>query len=181
MYPNQSQLLAAQKSQMEAVQAVGNTVFQAAEKFTQLSLTASRNFLHDSAGTAQSLLGAKDPQEITAIAGSFAQPSAEKLVSYSRNAYAIASAAGAELGKIFDAQLVEGNRRLSELIDAAAKSAPAGSEPFIRAFQNSVSVAGSAFDAVTKAAREAGATAESNLASVVAMASDAVKGKAKKV
>jgi hypothetical protein len=46
--------------------------------------------------------------------------------------------------------------------------------------KNSLSAAGTAFDAVTKAARQASETAESNIAAAVEVASDAVRAKPKK-
>jgi len=180
MYPNPTQLIELQKSQIDALQAFGATVFQATEKLAQLNVATSREFLQGGADAAHSLLSAKDPQDATAIAGGLAQPSAEKLASYARSAYSIASNTTAELGKIFEAQLAEGNRKLAEFIDAAAKSAPAGSEQAIGMLKNSLTVASTAFDAVTKAARQATETAESNIAAAVAVATDAVKPKAKK-
>ena len=180
MYPNQNQILEMQKSNVDAIQAFGATVFQAAEKLAQLNLSATRAMLQDGAGAAHSLLTAKDPQDLVTVAGTLAQPGAEKMASYSRNAYNIASAASAELSKVFEAQMAEGNRKLNELIDIAAKSAPAGSEHAISLLKNSLSAANTAFDAVTKAARQASETAESNIAAAVAVATDAVKGKAKK-
>jgi len=180
MYVNPNQIVEMQKTQLEAMQAVGNSVLLAAEKLAQLNLTTTRNLMHEGAGAAQSVIGAKDPQEAATIVGTLAQPSAEKVVSYSRSAYGIASAAGAELSKIFEAQLAQGNRKLAEFVDFAAKSAPAGTEPAINLLKNSIAAANSAFDAVTKAARQASETAESNIAAAVAAASDAVKPKAKK-
>jgi len=180
MYPSPNQFIEMQKSQIDAIQAFGSTLFQATEKLAQLNVNATREFMQGSTDAAHSLLSAKDPQEATAIAGSLAQPGAEKLASYSRSAYSIASTVSAELAKIFEAQLAEGNRKLTEFIDVAAKSAPAGSEQAIALLKNSISAANSAFDAVTKAARQASETAESSIAAAVAVATDAVKGKAKK-
>lgn len=181
MYPTPNQVIDFQKSQIDALQAFGSTVFEAAEKFSQLNVAASRALFQGSADAAQSVLSAKDPQEATAIVGTLAQPGTEKMISYSRNVYSIASNASAELSKIIEAQMAEGKRKLSEFIDAAAKSAPAGSEHAIGAFKNGMNVANTAFDAVAKAARQASETAESNIAAAVAVAADAVKGKGKKV
>jgi phasin family protein len=180
MYPNQAQLLEIQKTQVDALHAFAGSIFQATEKLAQLNLATSRAFLQETAGTTQTLLSAKDPQEMATLAGSMAQPSAEKLATYTRSAYAIASAASAEIAKVVETQIAEGNRKMAELIDMAAKSAPAGSEHAISLIKNSLSAANTAFDAVTKATRQATETAESNLAAVVAVATDAVKSKSKK-
>ena len=180
MYPTANQFLEMQKSNVDALQAFGSAVFQATEKLANLNIAATRSLMQDGAGAAQSMLAARDPQEAVAIAGNLAQPHAEKAAAYSRSAYGIASATNAELGKIFEAQITEGNRKLAELVDAAAKSAPAGSEHAIGMLKQSITAASVAFDAITKAARQAGETAESNIAAAVAVATDAVKGKGKK-
>jgi len=180
MFPTQSQILEVQKNQVDAIQAFGKTLFDAAEKLTELNLSTSRSLMDDGTGAVHSLLAAKDPQEAAAIAGTLAQPNAEKLASYSRSAYGIVSGVGAELGRLFDSQLGQGNRKLAELIDIAAKAAPAGSEAAIGILRNSFSTANAAFETVARAARQASETAESNIAAAVAVAADAVKTKSKK-
>jgi phasin family protein len=181
MYPNANQLLELQKTHVAALQAFGNALFQATEKLTQLTINTSRSLLEDGAGVVHSLLSAKDPQELAAVASAAAQPGAEKIAAYSRSAYSIASATGAELSRAFESQLAEGHQKLSEVIDAAAKGAPAGSEPAIGILKTSLSAANTAFEAVAKAARQASETAESNIAAAVAVATDVVKVKLKKV
>ena len=180
MYPNQAQFLEIQKTQVDALHAFAGSLFQATEKLAQLNIETSRAFLQDTAGSAHTLLAAKDPQDLAGIAGTLAQPGAEKFANYARSAYTIASTAGAEIARVLEAQVAEGNRKMAEMIDFAAKSAPAGSEHAISLIKNSLSAANTAFDAVTKATRQATETAESNLAAAVAVATDAVKGKVKK-
>jgi phasin family protein len=180
MYPNQNQLLELQKTQVDAIQAFASTVFQATEKLSKLAIDATREVLQDSAGVAHALLSAKDPQELAKLASTASQPTAEKIAAFSQSAYGIASAASSELGRIVEAQVAEGNRKLAEMIDAAAKVAPAGSEQAISMLKSSVSAANTAFDAVSKATRQASETAEANITAAVAAATDAVKVKLKK-
>jgi len=175
MYPDQKQLLAFQKTNVDALQAFGSAVFAATEKLSRLSIDTTRGFMQDSADVAHALLSAKDPEELAKLANAASQPAAEKLAAYSKSAYSIASATGAELGRIFEAQITEGNRKLADMIDAAAKTAPAGSEQAISMLKSSLSVANTAFDAVTKATRQASATAETNIAAAVAAATDAAR------
>jgi phasin family protein len=180
MFQTPNQLLEMQKTQFDALHAFGSSMFQATEKLAQLNLATTRAFLQDSAGTAYSLLSVKDPQELAALSTALAQPGAEKLAGYARNAYAITSAASAEITKVLETQIAEGSRKLSGMIDTVAKSAPAGSEHVIGLIKNSLEAANVAYDAVSKAARQATETAESNISAAVAVATDAVKGKAKK-
>lgn len=187
MATNITELVELQKAQIEALTAVGHALFGATEKLVNLNIAAAKAAFADASEAGHSLLGAKDPQELIALATGAAQPTVEKLVGYSRNAYGIASGAGTELTKIFEAQLSEGNRKVSELIELAAKSAPTGSEPAVTLFKTAFAAANTAFDTASKAARQATDWAESNFSAAASAtlnaataANDAAKVKARK-
>jgi phasin family protein len=176
-----------QKTQLEAWNALGQSWFSATEKLVNLNITAAKAAFSDASEAGHTLAGARDAQEFVALATEAAQPTLEKLVGYTRNAYGIATGTGAELTKIFEAQLSEGNRKVSEWIDLAAKSAPAGSEPAVAMFKTAFAAANTAFDTATKAARQATDWAESNFTAAASAtinaataANDAVKVKARK-
>jgi phasin family protein len=184
---NITDLIEMQKAQLEAFNSVGQTLFAATEKLVNLNLAAAKAAFADASESSHTLLGAKDPQEFIALATGAAQPTVEKLVGYTRNAYGIATGTNTELTKIFEAQLSEGNRKISELIDVAAKNAPTGSEPAVSMFKTAFAAANTAFDTATKAARQATDWAESNFTAAAsatlnaaAAANDAAKGKARK-
>jgi len=181
MYATPAQIADLQKGQLDAFYAVSQTLFGAAEKLVHLNLAASRAVLQESAEATNSLFGIKDVQEFVSVSGGLAQPALEKVVSYSRNVYNIASGASSELSKIVEAQIAEGNRKVAEVIDFAAKNAPAGSEPAVSMLRSAVAASNTAFDTVSKAAKQATDWAESNLNAAAAVANDAVKVKAKKV
>jgi phasin family protein len=188
MYATPAQLVELQKGQLDALNSLGHTVFNAAEKLVNLNLAAAKALMQDAADTTQTLLGAKDVQELVALSSTLGQPTIEKAVSYSRNIYGIASGASAEISKIVEAQLADGNRKVSELIDFATKNAPAGSEPALSMIKSAVAASNTAFDTVSKAAKQAADLAESNFAAAASAtvnaataANDAVKAKAKKV
>jgi phasin family protein len=181
------ELVEMQKTQLDALTAFGQTIFNATEKLVNLNISAVKAAMQDASESSHTLVGARDPQELIAMASGVGQPALEKLVGYSRSVYGIASGTGAELTKIIEAQLSEGNRRISEIIDFAAKNAPSGSEPAVSFLKSAVATANSAFDTATKATRQASDWAESNLAaaasatiSAAAAANDAAKAKAKK-
>jgi phasin family protein len=144
--------------------------------------------MEESAEKATALMGAKDVQELLAMTSGFAQPTVEKFVSYSRTAYGIASGAGAEVSRIVETQIAEGNKRVADLVEFAAKNAPAGSEPAVSAFKSAVAAANTAYDTFSKAAKQAVDVVESNVAAATSAtlkaasaANDAVKVKGKKV
>jgi hypothetical protein len=110
-----------------------------------------------------------------ALQASLVQPLAEKTAAYSRHLYDIASAAGADLGKTFEEQAVEAQKKFSGLVDNAAKNAPAGSETAVAALKSAVAAANNAFESVQKAVKQAGDIAEANFNTVAATAVNATK------
>ena len=188
MYATPAQLVELQKGQLDTFNSLGHTVFNATEKFINLNLAAAKALMQDAADTTHQLFGAKDVQELVALSSTLGQPTIEKAVSYSRNVYGIASGASAEISKIVEAQIADGNRKVSELIDFATKNAPAGSEPALSMFKSAVAASNTAFDTVSKAAKQAADWAESNFAAAASAtvnaataANDAVKAKTKRV
>jgi phasin family protein len=178
-------LLELQKTQLDAWTAVTHSLFAATEKLVTLNMAASKAALADASASGQSLLSARDAQELVALATGATQPGLEKVVGYTRNAYGIATGMSSELTKIVEAQLSEGNRKISEMIDLAARSAPSGSEPAMSLFKTAFAAANTAFDTASKAARQATEWAESNFTAAASAtlnaasaANDAVKVKA---
>jgi phasin family protein len=187
MYATPAQVAELQKGQVDALYALSHAVFEATEKLVDLNLAAAKAFMDESAERTQALLGVKDVQELLAVASGLAQPSMEKFASYGRNVYSIASGTGAEFSKIVESQVAEGNKRVSELVELAAKNAPAGAEPAVSLLKTAVAAANTAYDTLAKVARQAVDAAESNFAAATqaslkaaAAANDAVKAKARK-
>jgi phasin family protein len=187
MYATPAQIAELQKGQVDALYALSHAVFEATEKLVDLNLAAAKVLMDESAERTQALLGVKDVQEFLSLSGGFAQPAVEKVVSYSRNVYSIASGTGAEFSKIVESQVTEGNKKVADLVDFAAKNAPAGSEPAVSMFKTAVAAANTAYDTFAKAAKQVVDVAESNFAAAsqaslkaAAAANDAVKGKGRK-
>ncbi|HXY06103.1 MAG TPA: TIGR01841 family phasin [Burkholderiaceae bacterium] len=182
-----TELVELQKGQLDAWNALSQTLFDAAEKVVNLNIAAVKAAFHDSSESSQTLLGARDVQEFFTLANGVNQPNLEKAIGYSRNVYGIASGAGAELTKIFEAQVSEANRKIAELVDFAAKNSPTGSEPAVSLFKSAVAAANTVFDTASKAARQASDWAEANFAAAASAtinaasaANDAAKGKSRK-
>jgi phasin family protein len=187
MFTTPAQIAELQKTQLDAIFALSHTMFEATERFVDLNLAAAKATMEESAEKATQLMSVKDVQELWAVAGGVAQPSMEKLVSYSRNVYSIASGAGAEVSRIVETQIADGNKKVADLVEFAAKSAPAGSEPAMSAFKSAVAAANTAYDTFSKAAKQAADLVESNVTAATsatmkaaAAANDAVKVKGKK-
>jgi phasin family protein len=188
MFATPTQFVELQKSQIDALYALSHVGFSATEKLVDLNLAAVKAALEESAATTQAFLGVKDVQDLAAVSGTLAQPTLEKLVGYTRNVYSILSGASAEAKKIVEVQIADGNSKVAQLVEFAAKNAPAGSEPVVSLLKNAVAASNNAYDTFSKAAKQATDAAESNFAAAaeatvnaVTTANDAVKTKLKKV
>lgn len=176
------------KSQLDAMFAFSHTLFDATEKLVDLNLAAAKATMEESAERATALMGARDVQELMALTGSLAQPTVEKMVSYSRTVYGITSGAGAELSRIVETQVAESNKKVADFVEFATKNAPQGSEPAVSMFKSAVAAANTAYDTFSKATKQAVDMVESNVAAATsatmkaaAAANDVVgKPKAKK-
>jgi phasin family protein len=184
MLTTPAQVAEFQKSQFDTLYALSHTMFDATEKLVDLNLAAAKALLEESAEKAQIMLSVKDVQELLAVGTSFAQPALEKFVSYNRNAYGIASNASADVSKIFETRMSQGNKQVAEMIEFASKSAPTGAEPAVSLFKNAMAAANTAYDTFAKATKQAVDMAESNFSAAteatVKAANDAVKPKARK-
>lgn len=188
MFATPAQFAEVQKGQLDAIFAASHAVFGATEKLVELNLAAAKAVMDESADKAQAFMGVKDVQELLALSSGFAQPTLEKATSYGRQIYGIAAGTGAELTKIVESQIADSNKKISEIVEFAAKSAPVGSEPAVSMFKSAVAAANTAYDTFTKATKQAVELAESNIAAATsatmkaaAAANDAAKAKTRKV
>ncbi len=168
------QFTSANKAKVEALLHLANTAFASAECIAALNLNTARSLLEETVANAKSLLSAKDMQELMNMQASLAQPTVEKAVAYSRNVYQIASQTQEEIGKIFEVQFAEINRNVTSALDKAVKSAPAGSDVAVAAVKSAIAAANSAYDSMTKAAKQVAEIAEANVAAATSATVKAV-------
>ncbi|MCB1988107.1 MAG: phasin family protein, partial [Burkholderiaceae bacterium] len=122
------QILAAHKANIETLFGLTSKAFEGVEKLVELNVTASRAALTEAASHTQAVLSVKDVQELMALQAGMLQPLAEKTASYSRHLYDIASGTSGEFTKAVEAKAGEAQKNFANLVDTAAKNAPAGSE-----------------------------------------------------
>ena len=179
------QFASANKAAVETLLTVANTAFASAERLAALNLNTARAILEDSVANAKALLGAKDVQQLMAMQTTLAQPAVEKAVAYSRSVYEIANQTQDELSKVVEGQFSEMNKSIASALDTAAKNAPAGSDVAVNAVKSAIAAANSAYDNMTKAAKQVAEIAEANVAAattatVKAVSTSAAAAKAKK-
>jgi phasin family protein len=175
MYVTPEQIQAANKATVEALLAVANTQFTALEKLATIQASAVKSAFEDSVANTRALLGAKDVQEFVSLQNSFTQPAIEKAIAYSKSLYEVATEANAELSKVAERRVAEWNENFVTLLDKVSKNAPAGSDVAVAAVKSMLAAANSAYDNLTKVAKQATEIAEAN----VAAATETVKGLAK--
>ena len=169
------QFLASHKANVETLFGLTTKAFEGVEKLVELNVTASRAALSEASTHTQAMLGVKDAQELLALQAGLFQPLAEKTAAYSRHLYDIASGTTTELGKAFETQTADAQTAFANLVDSAAKNAPAGSETAVAVMKSAVSAANNAFESVQKAVKQASDVAEANFNAVATTAVNAAK------
>ena len=174
MFATPEQRAATNKANIEVVLTLANTAFANAERLAALNLNTARSVLEDGVANAKALLAAKDLQELVSLQTAMAQPMIEKAVAYSRNVYEITSQAQEEVAKVVEGQMSEANKNVAAALEKAAKSAPAGSDVAVAAVKSAIAAANSAYDSMTKAAKQVAEIAEANVAAATSATVKAV-------
>ena len=167
------QIAAAQKANLETLFGLTNKAFEGVEKLVELNLQVVKSTLAESQENAQRALSVKDAQELLALQAGLVQPVAEKVLSYGRHLYEIASATQAGFSRVAEAQYEEQNRKVQALVENVAKNAPAGSETAVAVMKSAITAANTTYETVHKATKQAVEIAESNFNAAAAAATKA--------
>jgi phasin family protein len=178
--PIPEQFASANKAAVDALLTVANTALASAERIAALNLNTARGALVDGAANAKTLMGVKDVQDLVATQQAIAQPAVEKAVAYGQNIYAITTEAQQSLAKMVEAQFADFQKSVAGLVAEAAKKAPAGSEVAVAAMQSAFAAANSAFDNMSKVAKQVSEMTEANIAATTSAAVKAVGAGSKK-
>jgi phasin family protein len=175
MYVTPEQIQAAGKANVETMLSLAAMQFAAMEKLATLNANAVKSAFEDGLTNTRALFGAKDVQEFVNLQSTLATPAIEKAIAYSKSVYEVATETNAELSKVAEKRVAEWNENFSSLLDKAVKNAPAGSDVAVAAVKSMIAAANSAYDNMTKVAKQATEIAEAN----VSAATETVKGLAK--
>ena len=180
---NTEQIVAAHKAQLDTVAGMAQTTFGGFERLVELNMAAGKAAVSETFVNAQSLLSAKNPQDLLAAQAALVQPAFEKTVSYGRHLYDIASSTGAELSTTVEAKLVEQQGTVKTLVENSLKNAPAGSDAAVAVIKTAYDASQNAAETLKKVAKQAAEQAEASMKAATAQAEAAVKsamGKAAK-
>jgi len=169
------QVVAVNKANLNVLFGLTGKTFESVEKLAELNLAASKAALNESAAHAQALLKVKDVQELLALQTEALQPVGEKFSAYSRHVYDITAGTQAEFTKAVEAQLADAQKAVMNLVDAAAKNAPAGSESAVALLKTAVTASNNAYESVQKVVKQATQAAEANLQAVAQNAVNTTK------
>lgn len=158
------QFAAVNQAAIESLLTVANTSLATAERLAALNLNTARSFVADGASAVAALLAVKDVQGFVSLQQQLAKPAVEKAIAYSRSVYEIASESINALGQIAEGQSIELKKTFSNAVEQSLKSAPAGSETVVAAVKSALAQADSAYETMSRQAKQAKATIEANVA-----------------
>ena len=179
MYQTPEQFAALNKANLEVAMKFAGVALHGAERILDLQLKAAKTAFADSVENAKTIAAVKDLQQLAALKESMAQPSIEKATAYAKSVYDVTTATQAEMGKLVEEQISEFNRQVVTALDKMVKTAPAGSEVGIAALKSGIAAVNSAYDNVSKVAKQFTEATQSNIEAVARQAANGPK-KAKK-
>jgi phasin family protein len=168
-----TQLAAANKANLEALMGLAVKAFEGVEQLTALNLQTAKGGLDEAKENGMAVLSARDAQSLLALQAGVLQPAADKAATYGKQVYRIVADLKAEFEKVAVEQAATAQVSFGALIEAAGKSAPAGSSDGIALIKSAMATANTAFESLRNAGLQAVETAEANYASVTKGASKA--------
>jgi phasin family protein len=178
MYQAPEQLMAWNKTNLETAVRLAGIALEGAERMIDVQLKAAKSAFADGVQQAKMLADVKDPQEFAQIKNTLAQPNLEKATSYFKSIYDAAAATQSEINKLVEGQISEFNTQVVTGLDKAVKSAPAGSEIAVAAVKSAISAANSAYDNLSKSAKQFAEMSQANIEAATNQVVHASKRKA---
>lgn len=175
MYQTPEQLVALNKANLEMAMKFAGVAIQGAERILDLQLKAAKTAFADSVENAKAIAAVKDLQQLTALKDTLAQPTIEKATAYAKSVYDVTTATQAEINKLVEEQISEFNKQVVTALDKMVKTAPAGSEVGIAALKSGIAAVNSAYDNLSKVAKQFTEVTQSNIEAVAKQAAEGVK------
>ena len=163
------------KSQLDTALRFATVAAESAEKLVDLQLKSARAAFSDSAKNFKALTEIKDVAALPAWTHANFQPGVDKATAYARSLYDLASGTQSEISALLEGQVAEFNKQVTLALDAAIKSAPAGSEALVPALKSVMGTANSVYESIAKAGKQLAAITEANMATAAKTATPAKK------
>jgi len=150
-----------QAEQARAINAAAARSIEGFQKLAELNLETARASMEATAEQIRELLAARDVKTLTELVSSYSKPHPEAFKAYAQAVYSISRETGAELADIVDERVAESQRQLYAAIEELASKAPAGSEGVVAFTRQVMAASTTAYDELTKAARQFAQMADS--------------------
>ncbi|MCW2313785.1 phasin family protein [Rhodoferax antarcticus] len=168
------------KANLDTAMGLSHKSFAGFEKMVELNMAAAKAIMTESFEFTQSMLAAKDVQQVVALQSGLVTPMAEKSAAYGRHVYGIAIETSAEFTKAMEGKAAESQKAFTQVMDTMVKNAPAGSESAVAVLKSALASSQSAIESAQTAAKKALAMAESNVTAVTEQALSAAAAVSKK-
>jgi phasin family protein len=178
MFQAPEQFVALNKANLEAAVRFAGIALEGAERMLELQLKTAKSAFADGVQQAKAFTEIKDVQELAQLKNTLAQPTMEKATSYVKSVYDVAATTQTEINKLVEEQVAEFNKQVVTSLDKVVKSAPAGSEVAVAAVKSAITAVNSAYDNLSKSAKQFAEMTQANVEAATTQAVHATKKKA---
>jgi phasin family protein len=151
------------QSAVEAATRLTRISMDSAERVISLQVQYAKGTLEQATATAKAVSGAKDVQELMAVRTHSAENAVEWLMNYSRSFYEVAADAQSEFSRLAEERMSSFQQAMTESVEQASRSAPAGSDIATAAMKSSMAATTAAFDSFSKAAKQMASYADASV------------------
>jgi phasin protein len=154
------------QAQLDTVLRIAEFNVDTLAKLATIQVGWGKEVYGDVVGTLRSTAATRDGAGFAAASSAAWQPVWERNAHHAKNVWNVLSSAQGELLGIVDQQVAEFNRQVVIALDAAAKSAPAGSEGALNAVKSAIHATNSVYEAAVQVTRQASNAANAGLSSL---------------
>jgi phasin family protein len=137
--------------------------FASTERAFAVQIEYAKGALVQASETARAVSQVKDVAQLVTLRTKIAENALENAMGYSRSLYEVASEAQSEYSKLAEERMARFQQAVSETVEQAAKSAPAGGDIAAAAIKSSLAATTAAFDSFTKAAKHVSSYADATV------------------
>jgi phasin family protein len=142
-------------SQLGFATSMTESMIETMEKLMGLNLQAARASLDMTLGSAQQMMGTKDPRDFLSVSSSQVQPHADIMMTYVRHLSSIASDTHKQLARITQDKVNESSREIVSMLDGLGSSAPEGSQNSISLLRAAIDHAATGYSQMTQTTQDA--------------------------
>lgn len=151
----QDQFNELQKKNLESAMRLAQLSIENSQKIMELQVQTAKSLFEEGVQNAKALATVKEPKEMMDLRTSYAQSTAEKMLSCAKAIAEITAATQAEVGKMVGEQLSTGSSDVFEAMQKMFKGMPISDQNAMGAIQTAIDTTRSAFEQMSKASADA--------------------------